>query len=318
MRNEESSIEKSLLSLINQDYPMDRVEIIVVDGISNDASSAIVAKYSRRYSNIRLLINKNKTVPYALNIGIRNSIGGIIVRTDAHTYYSPDYVSKCVKYLTETDAACVGGPMRANGLGIIGETIAAIHHCTFGLGGGKFHKTNFSGYVDTVYLGVYRRCVFEDVGLFDERLTRNQDIEFNSRLRKKGYKIFLTYNIKSYYRCRNTFKGFMLQSFMNGLWNVRTMKIAPGSLSVRHFVPTVFVLSIFSFLVIGLFGKVGNYALFALFGIYLLLCIIFAFVCGRKMGVNIAFLLPFLFFMLHFSYGLGSICGLLIAWKNIV
>ncbi|MCF6156683.1 MAG: glycosyltransferase [Candidatus Brocadia sp.] len=177
--NEKRYIRQLLNSLLQQDYPKDRLEILLIDGRSEDGTreeiNDVIAS-SPEFSHLRITVldNPKRIVPCALNIGIKESKGDFVIRMDAHSAYAPDYVSKCIEWLEKTGAANVGGPMVANGKGFVGKAIESAHHCRFGLGGGRFHDEQWAGYADTVYLGAWPRKTFKNVGLFDERLIRNQ------------------------------------------------------------------------------------------------------------------------------------------------
>jgi len=270
--------------------------------------------------HIRIFENPDRIVPSSLNIGIKHARGDYIVRIDAHTEYSPDYISKCAELLDKTGAENVGGPMRAVGDGYIGKAVEFAHQSVFGLGGGRFHDETWSGNVDTVYLGAWPRRIFNEVGLFDERLTRNQDIEFNARIRKRGGKIFLTPEIKSIYHCRRTLISLWKQNYANGKWVVYTKKIAPHCLSWRHFIPLIFMLSLIinaPFFAASVKQPLDGPFVFSswLFaGIiisYLSASLFFSTLLSIRNGLKYLFVLPIVFITLHFSYGIGSICGLM-------
>jgi GT2 family glycosyltransferase len=204
--------------------------------------------------------------------------------------------------------------MRARGASFLGRAIAFIHQCPFGLGGGKFHDEQFEGYVDTVYLGAFRSEVFAKIGLYNEQLVRNQDIELNSRIRDAGGKIYLTPEIKSYYYNRDTIAGFAQQNFRNGFWNIITTKINKNALSVRHFIPLLFILSIIggvglSFLAATRFW--GVISLVGILGSYFLTALYFSVSALKEQGLKYFIIMPSLFFILHLSYGLGSLVGLI-------
>src|SRR4030043_979414 len=204
MRNEEEFIEKCICSIFENNYPNDLMEIIVVDGKSDDSSRKIVSEMAQEYSNIILLNNNQKIVPTTMNIGIRKAKGDIIIRMDSHSEYAPDYVSKCVDYSQMTGADNVGGPMRAIGKTLIQKAVALATSSRFGVGNSKGHFEDIEGYYKAVYLGAYKKGVFQKIGLFDEELVRNQDEELNWRLIKNGGKIYITPNIKSYYYPRSS------------------------------------------------------------------------------------------------------------------
>jgi glycosyltransferase involved in cell wall biosynthesis len=320
--NEEKYIEKCLDSVLNQDYKGE-VEIILVDGGSTDRTLDIVRNYINKYDNIVLLNNPRKIFPTAMNIGIKNAKGDLIICMGAHAQYASDYISKCVEWSEKTGAENVGGPALAKGEGYMGKAIALAHYSPFGLGGAKFRTGNYEGYVDTVFGGAFRREVFDKVGLYDERLVRNQDIELNSRIIDAGGKCFLTPEIKVSYFCRNNLRDLWKQNFDNGLWAIYTTKVSKKALSLRHFVPLLFVVSLlFSILLFGLGWAVFpeykwwfTLPLILCLGSYLLLSIIFSFSIALKNGIKYFPALIAVFATLHVSYGAGSIKGLLTVRK---
>jgi len=315
MRNEKAFIEKTIESVLMNDYPKDKLEILVVDGMSKDGSREILEGIAIKDHRVKLLDNNKRITPAAMNIGIKNAKGDVIILLSGHSYIAKDYIRLCVKYLEKTKADCVGGPMRAVGTNHVGKAISLLHHSFFGMGGGKFHDVNYEGYVDTVYLGAYRREVFEKVGYYDERLVRNQDIEMNARIRKSGGKVYLTPEIRSYYYPRSTLRDFSKQSFRNGLWNIYTTKVARGSLSLRHFVPVAFVLSLLVSGGLAILAVPGRILLGVVGGSYLLGALLASIKIGMQEGLRFLPILPLAFFTLHFSYGLGSLWGLLTVWR---
>ena len=219
IRNEEKYLAQCLQSVIAQDYPKDRMEILVVDGKSEDRSREIVAEFGSKYPMIKLLDNPRLIVSTAMNIGIKNAKGDVIIRVDGHCLLESDYISQCVKCLRRTGADNVGGLMQAVGQGYVGEVIALALNSFFGSGGSKFHYASKEQYVDTVYLGAFPRHVFDKVGLFNEKLVRNQDYELNYRIRAAGGKIFLSPAIKSYYYGRSSLRDLWHQYFQYGFWS---------------------------------------------------------------------------------------------------
>lgn len=315
IRNEEKYIEKCIQSLLRQDYDKEHIEYIFVDGESQDKTQEIINRYIKEHSGlIKLMINKNKTVPYAMNIGIKESKGKYIVRLDAHSEYEEDYIKQCKYYLDTTDADNVGGAAKTASRGYVGNAIAMALSCVFGVGNSSFRTDGESGEVDTVPFGAFRRDTFEKYGYYDERLVRNQDIELNHRIRKNGGKIYLSQDIKLTYFCRDSIKGIGKQSLDNGLWNIITYYLCPGSLSIRHFVPLCFVLSILGFSILGI--VVNNPLLNLMFLIelilYLTLDIIFSLKISCKKGMKYFPILVFIFPYIHIMYGLGSLKGLFV------
>ncbi|MEF9974165.1 MAG: glycosyltransferase family 2 protein, partial [Clostridia bacterium] len=242
---EEGYIAQCLDSLLSQDYPRNDMEWLVIDGMSGDGTMEVLREYERAYSSlISIYLNENRTVPYAMNIGIKHARGKYIIRVDAHAGYAHDYISKCVHYLNTTDADNVGGVATTIAKSKTGAATAKMLSSKFGVGNSQFRTSGHDGYVDTVPFGAFRRSVFEKLGDYDVRLTRNQDNVMNYRIRKNGGKIYMSNDIKLTYYCRDSIDGVLSMAFQNGLWNPITMKLCPGSMGIRHFVPMAFVLSL--------------------------------------------------------------------------
>lgn len=308
--NEEKYINNCIDSLLLQDYPKERMEWIFVDGMSTDKTKYIIEKYIKQYPKlIKVFDNPKKTVPYAMNIGIKEAVGKFIVRLDAHADYSKDYISKCVYYLQTTDADNVGGVAETKSNGSVGTAIAKMLSSKFGVGNSEFRTNGESGYVDTVPFGAFRREVFEKWGGYDERLTRNQDNEMNYRIRKNGGKIFLSSDIKLSYYCRDSIKGISDMAMKNGMWNVITMKLCPGSMGLRHFIPLMFLLSLVCLPIISVF--LHPIALLFETEIILYLILDGYFSAKKAKGIKEFLLLIILFPIFHITYGVGSLKGLL-------
>lgn len=308
-RNEKGYIESCLDSIISNDYPEDRLEILIVDGMSDDGTRNVLKRYTEQYSFIKLLDNPREIIPIALNMGIKRASGETIIRMDAHTTYANNYVSKCVEYLKKTSADNVGGVIEHKGDKFIGQAIALAQKCKFGLGGAKFRTAKNEQYVDTVFPGAWPRETFEKYGYFNEKLIRNQDIEHNARIRKRGGKVFLTPEIRFDYYCRSNLKDLWKQNFRNGFWGIKTVNISPGSLSLRHFAPLIFILSIFTVWIIPVLwlSTILSYVFCNMF---------FSLTITASNGIKYFFILPIVFLTLHISYGLGSIVGVLSMFKR--
>jgi len=333
-RNEEKYIVGCLQSLLSQDYPHELLEIIVVDGCSEDATVEIARRVLDSQDTIawHILTNPARIKPVALNMGIKSAAGDIISVVDAHCVIVDGYITDAVAALRETGAACVGGiqwaesPSKVSGLretgaacvggsavakgeGYISEAIVASHRSVFGLGGGKFRLGSFEGYVDSVFNACWPKKIFDEVGLFDETLVRNQDIELSSRIRKHGGKIYLSSKLKSYYFPRSTLSGLWKQNFANGMWNIYTTMRSPGALSLRHFVPLVFVLTLLILGILSIFFLPARYALLGVLALYAVTSVLASAACALRDGSRLFWVLPIVFAVLHFSYGLGSLWG---------
>lgn len=307
--NEEKFLGEVFLSLENQDYPKELTEIIIVDGNSNDNSFNILKEYQKKYSNLVVLNNPRKIVPISMNLGIKQAKGKYIVRLDSHSKYNNDYVSKCVEYLERTGADNVGGAIRLIGDNPVQKAIMIATTCPFGIGNSSFHYKDFEGYVDTVYLGAYRKEIFDKIGFYDEELVRNQDDELNYRLTKSGGKIYLSPEIISYYYPRPSLKKLWKQYYEYGYWKVRVIQKHKVPASIRHLVPGTFVLSIILGLLLSLYKGLGLIILIPVLVPYLSALLFFTFKTGNANKFSNLGLLAIVFITLHFSYGCGFLRG---------
>lgn len=310
VRNEQAFIRYSLAAVLNQNYPDDLVEVLVIDGLSDDGTRDIVQELGRTsVPQVTLLDNPAGIVPPALNIGIRQAKGDIILRVDGHCEIAPDYVSQCVKTLEQTGADCVGGPMLTVGETAVARAIASAQSSPFGVGGVAFRTGREEGaFVDTLAFGAYRREVFERIGGFDEELVRNQDDEFNFRLIQAGGKIWLDPSIRSVYYSRASLPKLWRQYYQYGLYKVRVMQKRGGVAAWRQLVPGLFVLSILGSFLLSLITRQKRWVT-AVATPYLIanLSATTYTVRGRW---HIAPVMPLAFAVLHIAYGLGFLHGL--------
>jgi len=308
-RNEKEFISRCLDSLLKQDYPRENLEVLIVDGMSEDGTKEIIGNYAQSHSFIKILYNQNKFTPFGLNMGTREAKGNIIVRMDAHAQYEKDYVSQCLRYLNEYNADNVGGviktlPSKNN---IWSKAIALVLSHPFGAGSSFFRiGTAKPKWVDTVFGGCFKREVFKKIGFFNEKLIRSQDIEFNHRLRKAGGKILLVPDIRVSYYPQSNFKDFLKHNFNDGLWTIYPLKFGIKIFSWRHLIPLFFILF--------LFVSAEFYPLLFFFAIffYLFISILFSFFLAvKERNPGLLIVLPIVFANRHFAYGLGSFWGLL-------
>lgn len=268
MRNEHDWIERCVASVLAQDYPADRMEVIVVDGDSDDGSLAVVDALAQRDPRVRLLRNPARIVPSSMNVALRAARGAIIARVDAHTMLERDYLTRGVELLESSGAWNVGGPMVKLGGGKTGNAIALAMSSRFGIGA-YFHFADCVRACDTVYMGMWPRWVFEQVGLFDEELVRNQDDEHSYRIRKAGGSILVTPAMRSRYQNRQSWKALRKQFYQYGLWKVRVFQKHPKQMSVRHFVPPAFVAAWMTGVALAPFSAAAGLAAAGMWAIYI-------------------------------------------------
>lgn len=314
-RNEEKFIGKYLESIIAQEFPKEKLEVLVIDGMSEDNTGGIVERYAEQYSYIKLLENPNKFTPFGLNIGVKNAKGEIILRMDAHATYAKDYISKCVEYLNKYNMDNVGGiikTMPAKGT-LMAKTIAISLSHPFGAGPSYFRiGSKKPRLVDTVFGGCYKKDVFAKIGLFNEKLIRSQDLEFNLRLKRAGGKILLVPDIVSYYYPKSKLKDFFCHNIKDGVWAIYPLKFVKLPLSLRHYIPLLFVSSLLGTGFLGIFSPIFFGLFLFMICLYLLTTLYFTVkISIKEKEARFLFLLPIVFAGRHISYGFGSILGLI-------
>ena len=316
VRNEASCLRASLDSVLRQDYPQERMEILIADGMSTDGTRAIIREYQNRYDNVHLLDNPGKIVPTGMNIALLQAKGEFIVRVDGHTIVAPDYVRMCLDTFFRTKADNVGGCMTTTGSTKFGQAIAVATSTSFGIGNSRFHYAQGEEEVDSVYMGAWPKATFRKVGLFDEELVRDQDDEFNYRTRSRQGKIILNPLIRSTYTVRNSPKALWKQYFQYGFYKVRVLQKHPRQMSLRQFIPPLFVLSLIMAFICSLIFSWGWIMLTAVAGIYLLTNLSASLIISLSKGMRFFPYLPLAYAILHLSYGLGFLAGLIGFWNR--
>jgi glycosyltransferase involved in cell wall biosynthesis len=311
VRNEATFIETSLGSVLMQHYPHELLEIVIADGASTDGTVDLIYELASQTDiPIKVVQNPKRIAPTALNVAIAEARGDIVVRVDGHCEIDPDYVSNCVTRLTDGTADGVGGPIETIGEGTQAQSIAIAMSSGFGVGGSAFRTVgDREMYTDTVAFPGYTREIMDLAGPFNEELVRNQDDEYNYRIRKLGGRILLSPKIRSRYYSRSTFGSLWKQYFQYGYWKVRVLQLHPAQMSLRQFVPFFFVLTIAGLGIMSLFFVSARWLLCAEMGLYFTANVLASFLAARSRMK----LVPFVavsFLILHVSYGLGSIAGL--------
>jgi glycosyltransferase involved in cell wall biosynthesis len=312
-RDEERFIGACLDSILNNDYPKDRLEILVIDGMSQDGTRASVSRYSANHPSIRLLDNLKQDTPHGLNLGIAAAIGDIIVRMDAHSMYPKNYISRLVAWLSKTGADNVGGvcmTMPADDSSVAHAIARGLSH-PFGVGTSYFRiGTSTPRWVDTVFGGCYRRDVFARIGLFDEQLIRNQDDEFNHRLIARGGRILLVPDVVSYYYPRSSlaqlWRMFYQYGYFKPLVALKLGRIGTG----RQVVPMVCLGLLVGLSVASIASPVARFMLMLLVALYLSADFAVSFAVGLSSGLRCAGWLMLVFPTLHVSYGMGYMRGI--------
>lgn len=309
---EEKYISKCIDSMLSQDYPKDDLEIILVDGMSKDRTREIVAAYTAKYPFIRMIDNPERIAPCAMNRGIKEAKGDVIMRLDAHVYYPNNYFSLLVEKLNELPGAenvgalCNTLPVNDS---ITAQSIAAVLSSSFGMGNSHFRVgADKEMEVDTVPFGCFHKSIFDKVGLYDEELVRNQDDELNARIIKAGGKIYLIPQLVCEYYARDTAKKVYKMFYQYGVFKPLVNKKLGSPATVRQFFPLFFVLGLLVGPVVCLFLPVLWWVYFAVIMLWFILATSFS----LKDSKNLKRILTqnWIYFVVHFGYGWGYIVGI--------
>jgi glycosyltransferase involved in cell wall biosynthesis len=310
VRNEANYIHRSLQSVLNQNYPTESFEVIVADGNSEDKTRRIVESFGEKYSNLKMIDNPEKIVSTGLNRAMRGARGEIIIRIDGHCEIDPDYIQRCVSHI-ENGYDAVGGTIESTGETGIQRIIATSMSSVFGVGNSSFRTTrDKTTQTDTIPFPAYKRSLLEMAGPYDEELVRNQDDEFNFRLRKMGAKLLLAGDLRCRYYIRNSFAGLWRQFFFYGFWKVRVLQKHPRQMSWRQFIPPAFILGLLLLGALSSFSFLARFLLLGILMLYLAATLAASLACADRLPWKLIPGMPVAFWTLHFSYGCGFLYGL--------
>lgn len=315
--NEEAFIEGCLRSVQSFELPEDvTIEITVLDGGSTDATRSLVEAAAGRDSRISLVHNPGRIQSSALNIGILGTRADYVMRLDAHSAYPPDYLLICYETSTRTKAANVGGIFvtRARGTGYAAKLVQALTTHSFGIGDSSFRKLPAEGPADTVPYGFFRSDIFDQIGLFDERLVRAQDYEINRRISMAGGVVWLNPRIQVLYYQQPNLSSFLKKQIQKEApYNAYLWYVAPYAFAPRHAITGVFALGVIGGLALSLFSGVGRLLFLGVMGLYFVLALGAAVqqAWRYRQPWHVLFLLPS-FFAFHFVHGCGLLWGLLL------
>ena len=313
--NAEKFLVNSLNSLLKQKYDLKKIEVLLVDSVSSDNTKKIMLDFKKnnenKFNRILVLDNINRTLPYGWNVALNKAKGEVVLRVDAHSKFPEDFILNNVKEMEKGENIVGGHRISVTSDNSRWQKLLLIaEESLFGSGIAKYRRGKSREYVKTLAHAMYRKKVFDEVGLYNVNLSRTEDNEMHYRMRKAGYKFLLSPDVLSYHCARNTFKGMLKQKYANGKWIGITMYYCPKCFSLYHFVPLFFVLALVVSLVL-LFLKLPIF-IYLLMGLYLLFNVINMIIIIINNKFHIEYLLlPVIFFILHVSYGFGTIVGLL-------
>ena len=297
--NEELHLANAIHSILSQDY-RGSLEIILALGPSKDKTDEIARKLASEDSRIILIKNPSGRTASGLNLAINKSKNPVIVRVDAHAELQKNYISLAIEAMKSSGAVNVGGIMGAEGISLFQKSVAAAMRSPLGVGASKFHTGGKAGFVDTVYLGVFIRSAVIAVGGFDERFIRAQDWELNYRLREAGGTIFFDPQLHVTYRPRTSIKALAKQYFEYGRWRRVVSRRHQGTINYRYLAPPfAFIGTSISVVLAAIINPIFIIPA-AIYGIFLIIASV---ITGK--GIFEKLLLPFVFFTMQMSWGLG-------------
>ncbi len=314
--NESKYISGCLNSILNQNYDLNKIEIIVVDGMSEDSTDSIVTQFTKKYKNIFLVKNPHRKTPVSLNIGVKSAHNEVIVILGAHTEIDNYFLHFNNKYLSDENIFVVGGTQINNGRTFIQKCIGLTMESPFAMASAAYRWSRKKRFVDTVVYAAYKKEIFEKVGLFEENLLISEDAEFNWRVRQAGFKIFFTPEIKTYYFARSSLFSFFKQIFRYGILRVNVQKKHYNSIKIRHLISPVFFLTITTLTTLSFFQIIGISALFWLLTFYFSINILFTafFLFPRK--IPYLPIVTIFTFIIHLLWGSGYSLGIFLPNKE--
>lgn len=322
-RNERLFVAHCLDSIIRNDYPKNKLEVLFIDGFSEDGTRTIIEKYCQQYPFVHLLDNVGREQQLALNIGIIAAKGEIIMRLAAHSTYKENYIFECMKALYEYGADDVGGRWITvpRDKTLVGYAICFATSIRFGVGNAYYRLASLKKRNTAVLAkprwGIHsvgfccRKEVFKKVGLFNEHLARSEDIDWWSRLKAAGLRTLFVPTAECYYSMRTQWSQFARHMFLNGKWVLLPLQHTPHvSFDLRHTVPLLFLSSLLFTIGLSLFWDKGYFFFAFIFATYMVATFYYSLrISIRERDARFFFVLPLVFLTLHFAYGFGSLVG---------
>ena len=318
--NEEKFLPRLIEDFKKQTYNHNEIELIFIDGMSKDDSWKILEDFKNSnhdFYDVVLLKNPKVILSAGMNVGIKAARGECILKVDCHSHITDNFIENNVKIIEEGEDVC-GGP-RPNiieNADNFSKTLLLVEENMFGSGIADYRKKTTKKYVSSVFQGMYKKSIFDKIGLLDEKVGRVEDNELHYRIRKNGYKIRYSNDILSYQYTRPTLKRMLKQKYSNGYWIGKVSHVYPKAFSIFHFVPLAFVLAIiFSLCMI----PITSIFIILLSSVYFLFTILITImtIINNKFNITIL-LMPIILFLIHVYYGVGTIVGLIkgFSWKK--
>lgn len=311
--NAEKTLPVLLSDLCKQDYPHNKIEVLLIDSMSTDGTKALMEEFAKKdegFRQVLLLENAGKTLPCGCNVALKNYTGDAIVRLDAHSSIDADFITKNVEILNSGEDIS-GGQVESILVNdtALQQTFLLAENSVFCGGAAAFRRLTERAYVNTMAFAMYRREVYDKVGLYNENLARTEDNDMSYRIGLAGYKMCFDPIIKTRRFTRSSFKALMRQKYLNGYWIGKTMGVQPKCFSLFHFVPFCFVLGIVFTTLLAFLGF--PWLSYLMWVLYAIAAIFFAILDIKRASFKWShLLLPGVFLFLHIAYGIGTMVGL--------
>ena len=309
-RNEEKYLPMLFEDILNQTYPLQNIEVVLMDSNSTDNTRLVMEEFKKNNEtlSVQIVTNERQIQAAGFNEGVKHATGDVVLKIDAHSRIPEDFVQKNVDEILAGAYVCGGNrPTVVDSDDDFSKTLHIVEESALGSSIANYRKSNVKRKVNSIFHGMYRKEVFEKVGLADERLLRTEDNEFHYRVRKAGYDIIFNPEIESYQYIRPTFTKMIQQKFANGYWIGLTSHVCRDCLSLFHFGPGVFVSTL---LVLMMLTPISFAPLLTLVVLYLLAVLgLSIFEISKQKYNHTLLLIPFIMIAVHFAYGIGTIKG---------
>lgn len=315
-RNEAQAIRHLLEALASQTLPANDFEVVIADGMSEDGTRGVIQDFAQLHTFLRVIVveNPDQSIPAGLNRAIKESRAETIIRIDAHSEPSPNYLERCILALRTTGAANVGGvwEIQPSNEGWVSRSIATAAAHPMTAGDARYRTGGSAGEVDTVPFGAFPRTWIDRVGGYDQSLLSNEDYELNVRLRMAGGKIWFDPSIRSTYLARGDLRSLAQQYFRYGFWKAHMLRKHPGSIRWRQIMPPLSLLLVVSFAAASVFIHRMLNVLGLLIALYSTVLIIAGSMQGiRRKDATLLVGFPLSVLIMHASWGSGFWVGLL-------
>jgi succinoglycan biosynthesis protein ExoA len=307
--NEGNTIHLLLQALLEQNYPIDRMEVVIADAMSEDDTRSKINQFIQQYPQLKIQVvdNPKRTIPAGVNAAAQAARGKYLVRMDAHSVPEREYLSTSIQLLQEGVAENVGGvwEIEAGENTCIAKAIAAAAAHPLGAGDALYRIANKAAYVDTVPFGAFSKKTFNDVGRFDENLLSNEDYEFNTRIRLSGGRVWLDPRIRSRYYARKNLRQLAKQYWRYGFWKLKMLKRYPKTIRWRQAIPPLFTFGIILFTALSFFSGIARIILTLTLGLYIAILLVFSIMEMVKKRSICYLWMVFALMVMHFSWGTG-------------